>query len=89
MKQKKNILQYINECFENETIPNELSYEVEPSTGKIDYDKFNYNLNKFDIVASKFPNGWDSIPGFDKVIENLSNEISWTMLDEMNYKSKA
>ena len=54
-----------------------------------DPEKLQYNQKYkcFDYFAKKFPDGWESIPGFDKVIEMCQrNGSKLTPLQEMELK---
>jgi hypothetical protein len=47
--------------------------------------KYNAKYKEFDYFANKFPNGWQYIPGFDRVIDNI-RETALTPLQEMNLR---
>jgi hypothetical protein len=75
---KKSITKDIIEQLNNDIVPEELIYTVEPA---LCYDPtklwFNEYYKSFEYAASKFPDGWQSIPGFDKVIQHIAdNNIS-------------
>lgn len=56
---------------------------------RYDEDKLQYNnrYKCFEYFAKKFPKGWESIPGFDKVIEMCQkNGGKITPLQEMQMK---
>lgn len=85
-------LKDIIDQLENGIVPDEFNYTVEPA---LNYDPnkvwYNSYYKSFEFAASKFPNGWQSIPGMDKVIQNIAdNTIS--PFDEIelrkNIKSK-
>ena len=65
----------INECFENGYIPDSLFYSIEKGGMQIDPRKISYTsyYQSYDFYESKFKGDYSSIPGFDKVIENISN----------------
>ena len=50
----------------------------------IDLNKLKYNAfyKSFEHHANKFPNGYNSIPGFDKIIESIADN-SKSPLEEM------
>jgi hypothetical protein len=52
-------------------IPNQLNFSKTNFQEEIDWEKVRYNTfyKSFEYTASKFPAGFQSIPGFDKVIE--------------------
>ena len=55
----------------------------------IDTEKIRYNerYRCFDFFAKKFPPGWDSIPGFDRVITLCqTNGSKMTPLQEMELR---
>jgi hypothetical protein len=64
----------INECFKNGYIHDALFYTIEKDKINIDPRKISYNnyYQSYDFYESKFKD-ISSIPGFDKVIENMSN----------------
>jgi hypothetical protein len=78
---------------DNNIIPNSFDYsfdyfnitDIETDLMHIDINKVSYNsyYNSFDFYSKKFPIGWDSIPGFDLIIQEMANN-STTPLDEMN-----
>ena len=82
---KKNLVD-INKMLENDILPNVFNYSLVDKT--IDWDRLTYNdYNSFDFFANKFPNGWDSIPGFDKIIQELADN-STSPLEEINERIK-
>jgi len=52
-------------------IPNQLNFSKTNFQEEIDWEKVRYNTfyKSFEYTASKFPAGFQCIPGFDKVIE--------------------
>ena len=73
----------INEMLENGDIPNLFNYSIEREI--IDWDKVHYTsyYNSFDFFARKLPNGWQSIKGFDQVIQDMADATT-SPLEEMN-----
>jgi hypothetical protein len=59
----------------------EINNDILPSM--IDYN----DHNSFNKVCNTFPNGWDSIPNFNQVIQNIANNRK-TPLEEMNKRRK-
>jgi hypothetical protein len=80
---KKNICDEISKLLDKQIVPSCLHFQLE-ETDNINWDKVSYNdyYKSFDFFASKFPNGWQSIPGFDKVIEEMAINAP-SPLDEM------
>jgi hypothetical protein len=77
----KDILE-ISNLLDHDIIPNFLNFTI---NNKIDIEKITYNsyYNSFQFFASKFAIGWQSIPGFDDLIQNIANN-STSPLEEMN-----
>ena len=71
MKSKINEINYM---LKNGIVPDEFNFTLEPKP-IFDYSKVWYNdfYQSPEYIASKFPNGWQSIPFFDKVIEEMAN----------------
>lgn len=66
-------------------IPNQLNYNPQPACD-IDWDKVKYNsfYKSYEFAESKFPAGYESIPGFEKIIEKCIPKIS--PLEEIEMK---
>ena len=64
-------IEKLNNQFVNGILPDELNYTEKPEE-QLDISKIQYQsfYRTFEYAASKFPPGWESIPGFDKVIES-------------------
>ena len=79
------IIDKINQAFKLGFIPPELNYGVHP-VEHIDWDKVRYNsfYRSYEFAESKFPAGYDSIKGFDKIIEACIPKVS--PLEEMEMK---
>ena len=78
----------INESFKNGFIPDCLFYTIEKGGMQIDPRKISYNdyYRSYDFYESKFKGDYSSIPGFDKLIENISQiaiENNKTPLQEL------
>jgi hypothetical protein len=98
---KKNIIKIQSDMLHNNIIPNSFDYsidyfnitDIEIDLMHVDINKVSYNsyYNSFDFYSKKFPIGWDSIPGFGLVIQEMANK-SLSPLEEMiernNIKSK-
>lgn len=67
----------INKCLMNNELPKELNFTIQNSEA-IDWAKVRYNTfyKTYEFAESKFPPGYDSIPGFDKVIEDCIPTLS-------------
>ena len=79
---KRNLGCQISNMLDNDVIPDSLNFTLEPKDN-IDWSKLNYEDYKTpEYYASKLPNGWQSIPGFDKVFEDMANQAT-TPLEEM------
>ena len=68
-------IQDINNAFDNGFIPDCLFYTIEKGGIQIDPRKISYTdyYQSYDFYESKFKGAdYSSIPGFDKVIENIS-----------------
>ena len=64
----------INNCFRNGYIPDSLYWTINKDSVQVDPRKISYNdyYQSYDFYESKFNADYSSIPGFDKVIENMS-----------------
>ena len=66
-------------------LPDELNFSIKREL-VLDLDKIKYNAfyRSYEFYESKFPKGWESIPGFDKIIESIvEKSVDKTPLDEM------
>jgi hypothetical protein len=67
-------IKYINNCLENGIVPDCLNFTLQEREYEIDYNKLNYlDFYDYDYYARRFPAGYTSIAGFDKVIESFVN----------------
>ena len=73
----------INDTLENGVVPDMFNYSMERDI--IDWEKVHYTsyYNSFDFFARKLPNGWQSIKGFEQVIQDMADGTS-SPLEEMN-----
>jgi hypothetical protein len=76
----RNSIKEINEMLKYGFTPDTLNYTLQDKT---DWNKLRYTYNEFDDVCKRFTNGWQSIPGFDLVIQEIADN-SVSPLDEMN-----
>jgi hypothetical protein len=79
-KQVKSDLKKLNDGI----LPDSLNFGVKPSVS-IDWEKVKYNslYRDYSYYEKKFPDGYDSIAGFDKVIEAMAIN-ALTPLEEIN-----
>jgi hypothetical protein len=77
-----NSIDEINDKFYQGSLPDCLNFTLE-QPDNFDWEKIKYNTfyKSFDYVENKFPPGYESIPGFDKVIEMCIPNV--TPLEEM------
>ena len=66
-------------------LPDSLNFSLPKKTEHIDVSKIQYNAfyKTFEYWSNKFPEGHQSIPGFDKIINNLA-ENALTPLQYLN-----
>ena len=64
----------INNCFRNGYLHDALFYNIDKNIVQIDPNKISYNnyYKSFDFYENKFKGDYTFIPGFYKVIENMS-----------------
>jgi hypothetical protein len=91
MKNKK--LNNIIDQLVNDQCPDELNFGVDKPVTNIDIEKVKYNsfFRSFEFYENKFPSGYENIPGFDKIIVQLSvsaNENEITPLKELEERQK-
>ena len=69
MKSSKDVINALN----NGELPDELNFNVANSSA-IDWTKVQYQTFWRDpyFWASKYPNGWQSIPGFEAIFEQMA-----------------
>jgi hypothetical protein len=84
-------IQEINNCFDHGFIPDCLFYTIEKGGMQIDPRKISYTdyYQSYEFYESKFDKNYSLIPGFDKVIENMSKvaiESNKTPLQEIEEK---
>ena len=78
----------INKCFvrpqqscgpqgfpENNIVPDCFNYTIPEKEDPIDYNKLNYlDYQEYDYYAKRFPPGFLSLPGFDKIILSMAEQ---------------
>ena len=64
----------LNEQLEKGILPIELNFSVEQQNNIIDFEKLKYNAfyRSYEFYENKFPKGYENIPGFNKIIENIA-----------------
>ena len=71
-------------------LPDVLNYSIEQKPLDICELKYNAFYRSYGFVESKFPNGYESIPGFDCIIQSIADKLEKeeiTPLKEMLEKS--
>jgi hypothetical protein len=78
-------LKELNSSFNKGILPNSLNFSI-VNTDEINLNMLKYNAfyKSFEYTESKFPAGYESIPGMDKVIESCIPKLS--PLEEMNLR---
>jgi hypothetical protein len=81
----KKQIEEINNSIKRGVLPDCLNFSKAPDND-IDVSKLQYNAfyKSYEFAQSKFPSGYDSIPGFENVIESCI--CQHTPLDEMNQR---
>jgi hypothetical protein len=74
-------LREFNKLLNRGKLPIELNYNIEPT---VDMERllFNAFYRSYEFHESKFPVGYQTIPGFDLIIEDMANNAK-TPLEEM------
>jgi hypothetical protein len=83
---KKNIGVELSKALEDEFfIPECVNFTLQ-TRDNIDWSKMIYNnyYNSFQFCSKKFPNGWISIKGFDKVIEDIALQYTSPLQEMQN-----
>lgn len=78
----------LNEQLNQGILPEELNFSNQKQSFEIDINKIKYNAfyRTYEFYESKFPDGYQSIPGFDKIISSISanaEEMNINPLDEL------
>ena len=76
----------LNRLLREDKLPDAFNFNIR-NQDPIDMAKLQYNAfyRTYEFAESKFPSGYNSIPGFDKVIESCI--CAKTPLEEMNERS--
>ena len=83
-------LQELNNLLSRGILPDELDFTSKPRP-ELDINKIKYNAfyRSYEYAETKFPPGYESIPGFDKVIESVRQELEKiTPLEEIEIRQK-
>ena len=79
-------LTQLNKQLTRGKLPVELDYNIEPT---IDMERLLYNAfyRSYEFHESKFPAGYDNIPGFDLLIQNIADNAK-TPLEEIETRQQ-
>jgi hypothetical protein len=85
-------IRQLNEQLLMGVLPDELNFGIKREY-EFDINKIKYNAfyRSYEFYQSKFPKGHESIPGFDKIIENIvhtAEEKNKTPLQELDELEK-
>jgi len=80
---KQSIIQLVK-LLNNDILPSQLDYNLNPVIN-YDVNKIQYNsyYKSFEFFDSKFPSGFENMPGYYNIINEIKNNAK-TPLDEMN-----
>jgi len=81
-------LRELNNLLSRGILPDELDFTAKPKP-ELDINKIKYNAfyRSYEFAESKFPKGYENIPGFDKVIQSVKQELETkTPLEEMEFR---
>jgi HSP90 family molecular chaperone len=82
-----NSVDKLNKMLLSGVCPAELDFNNNQQNTEIDYNMVKYNAfyKSYEYAESKFPNGFEVIPAFDKIIEMCIPEL--TPLEELDMKN--
>jgi hypothetical protein len=86
---KNSLIQKLNDDFIKGICPDSLTYTIEPRSN-IDFYKLWYGNDYYksiDFISKSLPIGWDNIPGFDLVLEDMANN-ALTPLEEIELRQQ-
>jgi len=77
----------LNKALRKGRLPTELDYNIEPT---VDLNRLLYNAfyRTYEFHESKFPAGYESIPGLEKLIQSLADNAK-SPLEEMEAREMA
>ena len=81
-------LRELNNLLLKGILPEELDFTVKPRP-EIDINKIKYNAfyRSYEFAESKFPQGYENIPGFNKIIESVRQELETkTPLEDIEFR---
>lgn len=86
-------IQELNSQLNLGILPDELNFSIKRDNVELDINKIKYNsfYRSYEFYESKFPKGYDSIIGFDKIIDSIvlkAQETKKTPLDELDELEK-
>jgi hypothetical protein len=79
-------LRELNKQLKCGSLPDELNFTLEPT---LDLSRLLYNAfyRSYEFHESKFPAGYDNIPGFDLLIQNIADNAK-TPLEEIETRQQ-
>jgi len=83
-------LRELNNLLSNGILPEELNFTIRPIQ-QLDISKIKYNAfyRSYEFAESKFPKGYENIPGFDNIIESVRQDLETkTPLEEIEFRQK-
>lgn len=83
-------LRELNNLLSRGILPDELDFTAKPKP-ELDINKIKYNAfyRSYEFAESKFPKGYENIPGFENIIESVRQELeNITPLEEMELRQK-
>lgn len=83
-------LRELNKLLSKGILPDELDFTIKPRP-ELDINKIKYNsfYRSYEFAESKFPPGYENIPGFDKIIDLTRQELENTSpLEEIEFRQK-
>ena len=86
---KNSLVEKLNNDFRKGLCPDALTYTIEPKSN-IDFYKLWYSNDYYksiDYISKNFPGGFDSIPGFDLVLEEMAKN-ALTPLEEIELRQQ-
>lgn len=82
-------IEQINRNFKDGIVPSCFNYSyLNNADQTLDYEKIKYNAfyRSYEFHESKFPPGYNSIPGFDQIIQSMA-DTSLSPLEEYNIRN--
>jgi hypothetical protein len=86
MSNPKQLVKLLNDGI----LPDELNFGLEKSTEfDINDLKFNWFYKDYSFYESKFPVGYESIPGFDNIIQSMADNQTKLPLEEIEERQNS